>query len=403
MSSHIPWFTMNNYTPLMNKEFSSDEPVDRFSIRELFAVLQNPFTGTYADLDARTLPDFLQNEAPTGNHLFNGTQNSKKDLLVALKLLCPSLWCCDYFFWNVWKWTHTGVDIILPQNTPIISFTDWKVVRIKTWDWSAKDEWNCVAVESTDWYVVGYEHLERIDVTVGQVLKQGDQIGLCGTTWYSTQYHLHVQVDKWFAPFHPYWSENLKDIQKYTIDPLPYFRAWSPQSPFIDMPKEKIYQDAIKILSKWLIIKWFDRHIYPEKTVKRYEAALMIDRTLRLYSMYDNRPVVSSDFSPYSDNTLWDSELDEALERLQKYWIMKWHWGNFYPLKQLLWEELLALLWRIFYWLVDNEHGNRWNNYLAKFQDEWIIAENWSYIGKPAPRKEVFLLFSILLQRKGIL
>jgi hypothetical protein len=320
-----------------------------------------------------------------------------------LKLLCPTLRCCDYFLWNVWHGNHTWIDIILPQNTPIISFTEGEVIRIKTRDGVSKNEGNCVAIKSTDGYVVWYEHLERIDVSIWQQITQWEVIGLCGTTGNSTQYHLHLQVDKGFAPFHPYRSRDIDEIQKYTIDPLPYLRARSPISLYKDTPSENIYHDAIMTLTKWLIIKWFDRHIYPENRLQRYQAALIIDRALRLYSLYDGREITTPTYTPYTDNNLWDSELDTTLIQLQKYGIMKWSNTSFEPTKDLKWEQLLALLWRIFYWLSDNGEGKRYDGYVEYFTDTWIIDSNRWYIEKSIPRKEVFLLFAKILKLEGVL
>lgn len=403
MPSKVPLFTINNYVPLMDVEFSSSQTIQRFSVWEALATLQVPFTTTYEDLDVRNLWTFLVDESPTGSTYFGGRDTPTIDVLVAMKLLCPTLRCCDYFSWNVWHGTHTGIDIILPQNTPIISFTDGEVVRIKTRDGVSKNEWNCVAVKSTDGYVVWYEHLERIDVSIGQKVTQWDIIGLCGTTGNSTQYHLHLQVDKWFAPFHPYRSRDINDIQRYTIDPLPYLRAWSPVSLYRDIPNTPKYHDAIMTLTKGLIVKGYNRHIYPDNLLQRYHAALIIDRALRLYSLYDWREIITPEYVPYSDNTLWDTELDEALVRLQKYWIMKWSGTKFEPTRDLKWEQLLALLWRILYWLSDSEEGKRYDGYVEHFTDIWIIGSSRWYITKSIPRKEVFLIMNDVFTREGVL
>lgn len=156
-------------------------------------------------------------------------------------------------------------------------------------------------------------------------------------------------------------------------------------------------------LTKWLIIKGFDRHIYPENMLQRYQAALIIDRALSLYSIYDGREVFAPTYNPYSDTTLWDDELDTTLIRLQKYGIMKGSNTSFEPTKDLKGEQLLALLWRIFYWLNDNEEGKWYDWYVEYFTNIWIIDSNRWYIEKSIPRKDVFLLFAKVLEREGVL
>ncbi len=403
MPAQFPRFTQSNYLNVMHKEFWNQTTTQWFSIRELFATLQAPFSKTYGDLDARKLSEFLQHDKPEDMTYFNGEYKPTHELITAMKLVCPTVWCCDYFLRNEWHWTHTGVDIILPKGTPIISFTDWVVVRTKTWDGISKNEWNCIAIKAPDGYVIWYEHLDRIDVWVWEKIKQWDQIGTCWTTWNSTQYHLHLQVDKWFAPFHPYWSTNLEEIKKYTIDPLSYIRAQNPWTLYQDSPSWEAYTQAIRTLTKWRIIKWFNRRIFPENSLKRYEAALMIDRALRLYSMYNDRLKINITSVPYNDVDRADLELLETLDRLQTYWIMKWHNYDFYPDKDLKWEELLALLWRIFYWLEDTSTKKWYEAYLMGFIDKDIIDETRWYIWKSIPRKEVFLLLATLLVKEKVL
>lgn len=90
-----------------------------------------------------------------------------------------------------------------------------------------------------------YLHLTEYSVVVGQLVSEGDVIGKCGNTGNvsgSTGEHLHFQIDRKEAPFHPYWpfsfteakAANLgffeavnkglgiENARKYTINPLVY-------------------------------------------------------------------------------------------------------------------------------------------------------------------------------------
>ena len=53
-----------------------------------------------------------------------------------------------------------------------------------------------------------YLHLSEYSVTPGQLVSEGESIGKCGNTGNvsgSTGEHLHFQIDRKEAPFHPYW------------------------------------------------------------------------------------------------------------------------------------------------------------------------------------------------------
>lgn len=58
-----------------------------------------------------------------------------------------------------------------------------------TWQWG-----NYVAVVTDDGHVIYYCHMAQRLVTAGQRVEAGDQLGIMGTTGYSTGVHLHFEV-----------------------------------------------------------------------------------------------------------------------------------------------------------------------------------------------------------------
>ncbi|MDD2487569.1 MAG: S-layer homology domain-containing protein [Candidatus Gracilibacteria bacterium] len=90
-----------------------------------------------------------------------------------------------------------------------------------------------------------YLHLSELSVKAGDNVSEGQIIGKTGNTGNSTGEHLHFQIDKESAPFHPYWPFTFKEAQdagvgffdavnkglnldngiKYTINPLHYLDA----------------------------------------------------------------------------------------------------------------------------------------------------------------------------------
>ncbi len=55
---------------------------------------------------------------------------------------------------------------------------------------------NLIVIEHEDGLVTKYMHHSRMYVKIGQKVEKGQQIGLSGTTGYSTGNHLHFQVEK---------------------------------------------------------------------------------------------------------------------------------------------------------------------------------------------------------------
>ena len=85
---------------------------------------------------------------------------------------------------------HTGVDIANILNTPVASATDGVVVLAQSMD---KYYGNNIEIEK-DGVIFKYAHLNEIDVKEGDKIKQGDIIGLMGSTGASTGSHLHFEI-----------------------------------------------------------------------------------------------------------------------------------------------------------------------------------------------------------------
>lgn len=392
MTFLIPKFTLQNYTQIMGQEFQWTG-ADWWSLTDVVRLLcVESFRMRFASLDARKISTDLN--VWNSEMITIWWKNIKlRDCVTALKLALPSLRVCDYFFWNVWSGTHTGIDIILPKNTPIPAFQWGKVTRIKTWNGQSNTEGNCVVIQDARWYFWGYEHLERIDVAVGQQLAQWAQVGICGNTGNSTQFHLHLQVDTPQTAPNPHWSTNIGTIQQKTIDPLRALRA--AYSSTVDLPYEALYQDAIgMLLEKWYI-KGSGGHVFPDNSLQRYEMALMLHRMLKKMNWYTKLTKVTTTTPQYSDLSRWEPEVDEALLRLWQYGLMKWYAnGKFWPFEPLLYEQLLALLWRSFYKLQDSAWANWRQVYLTYFQNKGYLAAVPTQLGKPILRKDCFLVVS---------
>lgn len=85
---------------------------------------------------------------------------------------------------------HTGIDVANTLNTEIKSATDGTVVSVQQMD---KYYGNNIEIENNG-VIFKYAHLNQINVNEGDVIKQGDIIGLMGSTGMSTGSHLHFEI-----------------------------------------------------------------------------------------------------------------------------------------------------------------------------------------------------------------
>ena len=93
---------------------------------------------------------------------------------------------------------HNGLDLAAPEGTPVYAAADG-VVSVSS-NGSVTGLYVTVKHNATsggEQYGTDYLHLSRVDVARGQQVKEGDQIGLVGSTGRSTGPHLHFNVQRY--------------------------------------------------------------------------------------------------------------------------------------------------------------------------------------------------------------
>lgn len=88
---------------------------------------------------------------------------------------------------------HTGIDYSCPVGTPILASADGIVMKA---DWDVNGYGRCVIILHDATHATLYAHLSEIKVYVNQKVKQGDVIGLSGSSGNSTGPHLHFEARK---------------------------------------------------------------------------------------------------------------------------------------------------------------------------------------------------------------
>jgi murein DD-endopeptidase MepM/ murein hydrolase activator NlpD len=107
---------------------------------------------------------------------------------------------------------HTGVDLAAPAGTPILAATDGRVIVAGMVDGTGTIK--ILATVDGQPLSTSYLHMysDGIDVTVGEVVSAGQQIGEVGSTGHSTGPHLHFEVHPGGPDADP-------------VDPMPWLTA----------------------------------------------------------------------------------------------------------------------------------------------------------------------------------
>lgn len=90
-----------------------------------------------------------------------------------------------------WGRMHKGIDIAGPIGTPINAAADGTVIAA---GWNSGGYGNLVEIKHNDGTTTRYGHNSRLSVSVGQNVRQGQQLAEMGSTGHSTGSHLHFEI-----------------------------------------------------------------------------------------------------------------------------------------------------------------------------------------------------------------
>jgi murein DD-endopeptidase MepM/ murein hydrolase activator NlpD len=103
-----------------------------------------------------------------------------------------------------WGRLHAGVDLALPEGTPIMAMHKGTVILAGWHGGYGK----CVMIDHGNGLVTLYGHNSSLNVQVGQEVNAGDVISKLGNTGFSTGPHLHLEI-------------HVNGVAK---DPIPFFK-----------------------------------------------------------------------------------------------------------------------------------------------------------------------------------
>ena len=88
---------------------------------------------------------------------------------------------------------HEGVDVAAPHGTPVQAMKSGRVEHAGTWGGYGLS----ILIAHGSNVRTLYAHLSRIDVSEGEQVDGGQQIGAVGQTGSATGPHLHFEVWRW--------------------------------------------------------------------------------------------------------------------------------------------------------------------------------------------------------------
>lgn len=115
--------------------------------------------------------------------------------------------------------SHLAVDLKIPNGTPIYAIANGEVTKASM---QGSGFGNHIVIKhpnvptfdnenKTETLHSSYSHMKSFNIKEGDIVKKGDLIGYSGNSGLSTTPHLHFQIDRDTAPWHPYWPFTSKE------------------------------------------------------------------------------------------------------------------------------------------------------------------------------------------------
>jgi YD repeat-containing protein len=148
-----------------------------------------PKTNTFKAVATAPFANGNEADGPFGNpgDRFPTTRTGE----TSISFLWPAAGKLTSRFGRRWGRMHKGIDIAGPVGTPIHAAADGIVVVA---GWSSGGYGNLVEIRHTDGTTTRYGHNSRLSVSVGQTVRQGQQVAEMGSTGNSTGSHLHFEI-----------------------------------------------------------------------------------------------------------------------------------------------------------------------------------------------------------------
>ncbi len=148
--------------------------------------------------------------------------DSSQDDIRNVKIIYPVVYLGNYQYDHTENaGSHLAIDIKTPIGTPLHTIANGKVVKTSMQSTGfghhvVIQHPNVPDPKNPGGFTVlysAYNHMDRVDVAEGQNVLKGQIIGTSGNSGTSTTPHLHFQIDRDSAPWHPYWPFSWQESQ----------------------------------------------------------------------------------------------------------------------------------------------------------------------------------------------
>jgi murein DD-endopeptidase MepM/ murein hydrolase activator NlpD len=158
---------------------------------------------TEAERQARARVEMLKSAADDAQHYAH--ELSSAQWVLPTSGFHITVWFGETgYYWS--SGYHTGIDFATAYGTPTMAVGNATVERAG-WDGSYGNQ---IRLQFENGDQVWYNHLSAIEVTQGQTVTKGQEIGRVGDTGNAYGYHLHFEY-------------RLASDLKTAVDPLPFF------------------------------------------------------------------------------------------------------------------------------------------------------------------------------------
>lgn len=222
-------FVLTVATPFLKSsvlEYPNIKPLPFDGTVSPIAYVPNWLDAKYSNKSLRyediPVTDFVKIPAYDAQTLLNDSPTDKIARLSRFTYITPYMGSYRMNF-EEFDGSHLGVDIRAPLGTPVVSIANGVVVRVKTTE-NADGKYVVIRHDNVSYqgqigtFYSSYLHLESVAATEGTVIKKGETLGKVGLTGITTTPHLHFQVDRDTAAFHPYWPYSFSDLKEANID-----------------------------------------------------------------------------------------------------------------------------------------------------------------------------------------